>query len=75
MEIPKISSLIKKRKIKSIIDVGCGHAGYLKRLSSHYPVPTEEELNKIANSVQLNVKSFKPLVKEGGWYRITMTKK
>ncbi|MBM7704622.1 class I SAM-dependent methyltransferase [Metabacillus iocasae] len=37
-----------------------------------YPVPTEKEINQLAARAGLTVKEFRPLVKEGGWYRIMM---
>lgn len=39
-----------------------------------YPVPTEKDLYDIAADTGLNIKEFKPVVKEGGWYRIIMQK-
>lgn len=33
----KISKLVKKNKIQEIVDVGCGHGGYLQRLADRYP--------------------------------------
>lgn len=34
---PKIESIVSKNKIKSILDVGCGHGGYLHRLQHKFP--------------------------------------
>lgn len=34
---PKIAGLIKKNNMKKIIDAGCGHGGYLRRLSDVFP--------------------------------------
>ncbi|HWO97917.1 MAG TPA: class I SAM-dependent methyltransferase, partial [Bacillus sp. (in: firmicutes)] len=39
-----------------------------------YPVPTERELYDIAADIGLDIKEFKPVIKEGGWYRILMQK-
>ncbi|MGF2615055.1 class I SAM-dependent methyltransferase [Rossellomorea vietnamensis] len=34
---PKIEKVMKKYKVDSIIDVGCGEAGYLRKLSKKFP--------------------------------------
>lgn len=37
LAFPKVMKIIKKRKIKSIIDIGCGYAGYLRRIHEQKP--------------------------------------
>jgi SAM-dependent methyltransferase len=39
-----------------------------------YPVPTEKDLHDIASRLQMEIKEFKPVVREGGWYRVLMQK-
>lgn len=39
-----------------------------------YPLPTNKEIKKIAGNVNLRVSSFSPIVKEAGWYLITLEK-
>ena len=34
---PKIAGVVKKQKVKRILDVGCGHGGYLHRLHKKFP--------------------------------------
>ncbi|WP_154319352.1 class I SAM-dependent methyltransferase [Metabacillus idriensis] len=34
---PKLIQLVKKNHIQSIVDVGCGHGGYLQKLSQELP--------------------------------------
>ncbi|KZZ82576.1 class I SAM-dependent methyltransferase [Bacillus sp. SJS] len=45
---PVIHQLVKKTKAKSVLDAGCGHAGYLKRLAKDFPdlLLTGIELNE-----------------------------
>ncbi|WP_260682054.1 class I SAM-dependent methyltransferase [Alkalicoccobacillus porphyridii] len=51
---PKIEKIVKKHKIKSLLDVGCGHGGYLHRLNQKFSdmrlvgVETDEEVQKQA---------------------------
>lgn len=37
LAVPKIAAVIKKRKAESVLDVGCGYGGYLKRLAHTFP--------------------------------------
>jgi SAM-dependent methyltransferase len=34
---PKMTSVVKKEKVKRVLDVGCGHGGYLHRLHHKFP--------------------------------------
>lgn len=38
LAVPKIAAVIKKRKAESVLDVGCGYGGYVKRLAHTFPV-------------------------------------
>lgn len=38
-----------------------------------YPTPTEEDIHQIAKELKLKVKTFKPVVTEGGWYFIQLS--
>ncbi|MCA0985495.1 methyltransferase domain-containing protein [Halobacillus yeomjeoni] len=35
--IKKIIKMIRDRKVKSIVDLGCGHGGYLRKLAAEFP--------------------------------------
>ncbi|RLJ78027.1 class I SAM-dependent methyltransferase [Salisediminibacterium halotolerans] len=39
-----------------------------------YPIPVQSELIKDAKEAGLKVKQIEPLIREGGWYLITLTK-
>lgn len=38
-----------------------------------YPTPTEEDIHQLAKELKLKVKTFKPVVTEGGWYFIQLS--
>ncbi|WP_223700610.1 class I SAM-dependent methyltransferase [Sutcliffiella deserti] len=40
-----------------------------------YPLPSEKDLQELARSSGMKVERMKPIIKEGGWYQITLTKK
>ncbi|MBT2688470.1 class I SAM-dependent methyltransferase [Bacillus sp. ISL-47] len=40
-----------------------------------YPTPTEEDIGHMAKELNLKVKTFKPVVTEGGWYFIQLSNK
>lgn len=37
LTLPKVTTVLKSRKVKSVLDVGCGYGGYLKRLAGKFP--------------------------------------
>ncbi|WP_054712898.1 class I SAM-dependent methyltransferase [Bacillus sp. JCM 19041] len=37
LTLPKVTTVLKSRKITSVLDVGCGYGGYLKRLAGKFP--------------------------------------
>jgi cyclopropane fatty-acyl-phospholipid synthase-like methyltransferase len=39
-----------------------------------YPLPSEDDLEELARQAGLKVEKMKPVIKEGGWYHITLTK-
>lgn len=39
-----------------------------------YPLPSEDDLEELARQAGLKVEKMKPVIKEGGWYQITLTK-
>ncbi|KMJ58215.1 methyltransferase type 12 [Bacillus sp. LL01] len=39
-----------------------------------YPLPSESDLEHLADMAQLKVEKLKPVIKEGGWYQITFKK-
>ncbi|WP_226670095.1 class I SAM-dependent methyltransferase [Metabacillus litoralis] len=39
-----------------------------------FPLPTKEEIGKIAKHADLSISSYSPIVKEAGWYLITLEK-
>jgi cyclopropane fatty-acyl-phospholipid synthase-like methyltransferase len=39
-----------------------------------YPLPSEKDLNDLAGAAGLKVEKLQPVIKEGGWYQITLTK-
>ncbi|SDN39367.1 class I SAM-dependent methyltransferase [Alkalicoccus daliensis] len=39
-----------------------------------YPLPSPEELEKDADAAGFSVKEMKPLIREGGWYLVTLKK-
>ncbi|MDQ0206179.1 class I SAM-dependent methyltransferase [Alkalicoccobacillus murimartini] len=51
---PKIADVVKKQKVKSVLDVGCGHGGYLHRLHQKFPdikvngIESNKEVQKLA---------------------------
>jgi cyclopropane fatty-acyl-phospholipid synthase-like methyltransferase len=39
-----------------------------------YPLPSSGDLEELARQAGLKVEKMKPVIKEGGWYQITLTK-
>ncbi len=37
LTLPKVASVLKKHRITSVLDVGCGYGGYLKKLADKFP--------------------------------------
>ncbi|MGD6817242.1 class I SAM-dependent methyltransferase [Metabacillus sp. 84] len=61
---PAIHHLVRKTGAKSILDVGCGHAGYLKRLARDFPALklTGIELNEgVANEARTRCRDYPDL--------------
>ncbi|MGD6844739.1 class I SAM-dependent methyltransferase [Bacillus infantis] len=57
LALPKMSKVIKNNDIQSILDVGCGEGGYLKRISQKHPeiTMTGIEINEdVAESASAN---------------------
>lgn len=37
LTLPKVASVLKKHRVASVLDVGCGYGGYLKKLANKFP--------------------------------------
>lgn len=78
----KIASVLKKKGtvtfISPMMKAKYGQvftAAFNTFMTAHenlYPLPTLEEIKKSGKKAGLKIKEAKPLIKEGGWYLVTM---
>lgn len=76
--------LTKKGKIAIMTPIGGDEKGaqfssafnsFFTAFKNLYPVPSEADMKKIARSAGLKIGSFKPIIKEGGWYLVTLERR
>ncbi|CAG9620506.1 class I SAM-dependent methyltransferase [Sutcliffiella rhizosphaerae] len=81
----KVSKWIPEKGVLSVVSPihNSKHGGqfssvfnsFFTAFENLYPLPSESDLIELANAANLKIQKMQPVIREGGWYQVTFTKK